>query len=702
MKKRLIVSLTFFTAAIAVLIGMVSCNKKFDAPPYSVSSNAIANTTIMGLKNQYGTLGANVASLITDTVIISGTVIADDKSGNFFKQIVIQDNTGGIVIQLSATNQYTTYNIGRQVWIKCQGLYIGNYNGSLQIGAGAGLTTAGKPIMEGIPSTLIQNYLIAGTLVDSVKPKVVTASQLTTGLLDSLQNTLIELDNYQFANADTSKTYADPALISTTAGTFYPQTCSGNNTTLELYNSNYAYFAGLPVPKGNGALIGVYTIYGSYEEIEIRDTSDVKFYGTRCNGSSAGTPTTTISALRATYTGSNITLASGTVITGVVISDATNKNVSSGTAIIQQGNSGISVYFGGTINYNIGDSVIFDVSGATLKSYMGSLEVSTAYGSVAPTPVATGRTVTPQVLTVQQLKANLAGNLSSSLEYTLVEIDNATASGGTTFGGSGRSITDASGNMTLYTATAATFGSTTLPSTCKNWVGYTNLYNTTPEFQIRNTNDITTSSACGSSSSNTITIAALRALYTGSTTTVPSNTEITGVVISDATNKNISAGSLILQQGNSGMSVYLTGTITYNVGDSITLDVSGATLKSYNGSLEVDPTSHTQPTPLATDITITPQVMTIAQLKANLAGNLSSSVEHTLVEIDNATASGSGTTFSGNKTITDASDNMTLYTASTATFSGSTRPSGAHNWVGFANNYNTTAEFQIRNLNDIQ
>ena len=71
------------------------------------------------------------------------------------------------------------------------------------------------------------------------------------------------------------------------------------------------------------------------------------------------------------------------------------------------------------------------------------------------------------------------------------------------------------------------------------------------------------------------------------------------------------------------------------------------------------------------------------------------------MKIKNATATG-GTTFSGNKTLSDATGNITLYTSSSAAFSGSNLPPGQKSWTGYATFFNSTKEFMMRNLNDIE
>src|SRR4030095_15193822 len=114
------------------------------------------------------------------------------------------------------------------------------------------------------------------------------------------------------------------------------------------------------------------------------------------------------------------------------------------------------IYFGGTIAYNIGDSIVLDVTGDSLQNYNGSLEIKTASGTLKPSPLATGRTVIPSLLSISQVKSDL-----SNIEHTLIRIVRSIANGGTTYSGS-RTLTDASGSITLFTSSAASFANNTL------------------------------------------------------------------------------------------------------------------------------------------------------------------------------------------------------------------------------------------------
>lgn len=269
------------TASIGVL--NTSCNKTFDKPPVYAPPTVQANTTIRQLKAKY-TIARDKAVMIKDDLTIAGVIVADDQSGNFYKQLVIQDGTSGILINMGGNNLYTTYPIGRKLYIKCQGLYLGNYSGVLQLGAGEAVSSSGFPNSLDISPAEFNQYVIKGETNVAITPVEVSTSSLTIDLLDTLQYTLIKLNNFEFAAGDTAKNYA---ISSTqTSENFTISNCSGN--TLTLRNSGFATFADVNVPNGNGSVTGIYTLFGTKRQIFIRDTADVKFYGTRCTSGGGG------------------------------------------------------------------------------------------------------------------------------------------------------------------------------------------------------------------------------------------------------------------------------------------------------------------------------------------------------------------------------------------------------------------------------
>ncbi len=275
MKKFLKLSVTAAITILAVA-SISSCKKNFDNPPAYIDPNLVANTSIKALKAMHVSGGFEA---ITTDIIISGVVVADDKSGNFYKELYIQDATGAMDIKLDGTNLYTAYPVGRKIYIKCKGLYLSDYGGMIQLGV-IDHSVPGNSTLAGIPSSLFNTYLFKGTSNNPVVPRVVTQSQLTTNIQDTLLGTLIQLNGYQFSSGDLNGTYADTSAAKNSIN-LNVKDCSGN--TIILRSSGYSNFAGLHPAAGKGNIMAIYTIFNSTKQLIIRDTSDVQFNGARCN-----------------------------------------------------------------------------------------------------------------------------------------------------------------------------------------------------------------------------------------------------------------------------------------------------------------------------------------------------------------------------------------------------------------------------------
>jgi len=600
MKNKLsILSLLTGILIVAASIAIVSCNKKFDEPPVYEPPVITPDLTIADLKAMHT---SGQFEQITVDKTIGGVVIADDRSGQFYKTIVIQDETGGISVSLDAYDLYTSFPVGRMVYIKVKDLYLGDYNKLIELGGGVD-NSGSTPRLASIPSVLINQYLTKGSLDNVITPKVVTVDELN----DSYQNTLIQLDDYEFAVSDTSKTFAKPDL-SSSAVNFTLEGCS--DKAIILRNSSYADFAGYSVPNGNGSIIAIYTVFGTTKQLNIRDTSDVKFYNARCGGGGTGA-VVSIATIKGFYTGSDVVLGSYK-IGGVVISDATAKNISSGNIVLQDGDRGIKLYFGSsaaTSNFTMGDSLVVDVTGGTLQEYNGAMEISLSSSALPSAAIATGKMITPKELTVADIASQLP-----DIEYTLVTVKDATVPGGT-FSGN-KTLTDATGSMTLYTSSSATFASDALPTTAKTYTGYCTLFGSTKELMLRNTNDITDGSVVtptndiliiseyveGSSNnkyleiSNAGTDAADLSKYSVKMYTNGGISASSTAVLDAVTGlSTLPAGATIVLQNSSaaltlptGVTAYNSGVCGFNGDDAITLEKDGVVVDVF-GTVGTDP-----------------------------------------------------------------------------------------------------------------
>lgn len=464
--------LIFNTAILLFLFSFSSCLKEtFDPPPYGGKDPVIdVNFNIDQLKARY--TGSNY--YINEDLVISGVVVADDKSGNFYKTIIIEDSIthSGIALSLNGSYLYTNYPIGRHIVIKLRGLYLVDDNNLMYIVGGI----APDGSFDGIPSALFDRFILKGSYYHKVEPVQVTMSQLKTNI-SQYQNSLIELSDVEFQQADAGQPFADGYNKLSRSRTL--KDCSGN--AIVTYNSGYASFANTLTPTGNGKVLAIASQYGNTVQLLLRDLTDLHLDSTRCGGSV--NPGVGIAGIRSSYSGNDVTLPSGTSLTGIVISDRTNSNCDPRNMIVQDSTGGIVVRFTSNHSYNLNDKVSVDLSGLTLSAFNGLVQVTNVPSSAA-TAIGTG-TITPRTATIAQINAN-----GQAWESTLLRITGVTITGGSggTYAGT-CTLNDGTGNMAHFTRSQATFAATAYPTGPVTITGTLGNFNSL-QLQIRNTTDV--------------------------------------------------------------------------------------------------------------------------------------------------------------------------------------------------------------------
>ena len=268
------------SAAAVLLTGVLfsACVKKaYDSPPDTSQAdpNLPVNTPLSTYTSQALMMNVGQYRVLGDTTIC-GVVTADDKSGNFYKQIVIQDSTSAITLGLDKTYIYNDYPVGRRIYVKVKGLVLMNYKGLPIITAS--VDAAGKT--TGIPTTLVPNYVIKGAYPVAVQPIDITISDLLSNA-SKYYNQLIRFSGVQFDSVSKGQVYAAPTSTGSFATSRIITDCA-HTSNLVMYNSAYSNFQPYITPTGNGSLTCICSFYNSIQLL-IRDTTDVKFTGNRCN-----------------------------------------------------------------------------------------------------------------------------------------------------------------------------------------------------------------------------------------------------------------------------------------------------------------------------------------------------------------------------------------------------------------------------------
>jgi hypothetical protein len=275
------------TLLIPVAVSFTACvdNDVDNPPPDGANPDIEATMTIDSLKNMFRDtiIDDNAIVTITTDEVITGIVTADDQTGNFYKTVVIQDETAGIAIRVDMSDFYTRFPVGRRVFVKLKGLVMGDYANLLQLGGYIDTSDPTEPEVAPIPMSLIDTYILRGEYNLTVVPEVATIDDLNADP-DYYQNRLIMIEDVEFVDADTGKAYADAILQESV--NLNIKNCDGD--VILLRSSGFASFASQNVPDGNGNLTAIFSVFDTDAQLIIRDLDDVALDSIRCDGSVPG------------------------------------------------------------------------------------------------------------------------------------------------------------------------------------------------------------------------------------------------------------------------------------------------------------------------------------------------------------------------------------------------------------------------------
>ncbi len=98
-------------------------------------------TSIKDLKALYKSHGKPVK--IEQPLVIRGQVTTSDESGNVYRELYLQDETGAIDFKIGRSSSYDDYKLGQILYINCNGFTLGEYGYKSGNYYGAGLVQLG-------------------------------------------------------------------------------------------------------------------------------------------------------------------------------------------------------------------------------------------------------------------------------------------------------------------------------------------------------------------------------------------------------------------------------------------------------------------------------------------------------------------------------------------------------------------------------
>lgn len=188
--------------------------------------------------------GASVP--LREEIVIRGTVVGNDRYGEFSKTLVLQDESGGIAIAAEHPLLANDYPFGACVTVYCNGLVLSDYGGKTQLGTMPGDHGAGR-----IPRSELDRYIrIYAPATAPPEPALLSFDDISIWHLD----TYVRFEGVRFAcpgswcdlDPETGRTVTTERPIIDSAG-----------RTFLVRTEGTCRYAKEPVPSGTGSLTGI-------------------------------------------------------------------------------------------------------------------------------------------------------------------------------------------------------------------------------------------------------------------------------------------------------------------------------------------------------------------------------------------------------------------------------------------------------------
>lgn len=246
--KNLVKTSFILLALVSMLF--TSCKKEYENPP--IHSVPFGDTLTIG------DILAMPAKTTFDTASVCGIITADEKSGNLYKTVFIQDRSTGQAIELRLSSS-SAARIGDSVRVCLDpSLMYNPYHNLPQITDknGNGFNPDG--------------HLLIYPYNKPIEPKTVTIAEIKSGAYIAA---LVKLDSVEFVE----KNVPFCEVGETTNRHLIDATSPNSDDNFVVRTSNYANFAYDYMPISKGSLVGIASIYNSTYQITLRSKTEMIF-----------------------------------------------------------------------------------------------------------------------------------------------------------------------------------------------------------------------------------------------------------------------------------------------------------------------------------------------------------------------------------------------------------------------------------------
>lgn len=247
----------------AAAIFLTSCHQKLDVAPIATYEGKATHTIAQLLEFHPITTGFTYDTLPAG-IVIQGVVISSDQEGNCYKYLTIDDGTAGVQIKINSSPLYMNYPLGQRIFVKCDGLVLGDYGKLPELG----WWENGE--IEGINSNVLYKYIFK----DGYPGQTPEPIELTSvnQVQDNMFNRLVRVKNCHFESW--GQVFASPSSSYTANDMVFE-----DGTKIILYTSSHATFASQTTPNGVFDMVAILTRFTTSSkndiQLTLRSISDI-------------------------------------------------------------------------------------------------------------------------------------------------------------------------------------------------------------------------------------------------------------------------------------------------------------------------------------------------------------------------------------------------------------------------------------------
>lgn len=248
-------------------------------------NNEITETNVVSiadLKARYAsTIASNGYVKIEEDMQIKGVVTGNDYAGNIYQQIPVQDETGALVVGVSASALHGFLPEGQEILIDLKDLYIGGYGEQCQIGSVYTSPNTGKTGIGRMDRYTWQKHFRLIGEADAAKADALAEdfdpSKMTdASYMEANAGKLMTIRRVSFLNADGKSVFApDDGSVALTSNCANRALREYSSKNIVVRTSTYADFAQEVIPEGTKDIKGIFTRYYDTWQILLRSTDDI-------------------------------------------------------------------------------------------------------------------------------------------------------------------------------------------------------------------------------------------------------------------------------------------------------------------------------------------------------------------------------------------------------------------------------------------